>query len=336
MAPLRGHGWTGAAHNYLIPYAYLRLIVRFTLAITLINYGFAKVFPLQFKPPNLTQLVETYGDSSPMGLLWTFMGASDTYRIFAGALELVGGLLLLFRRTTSVGALFSATVLLNVVFLNFCFDVPVKLYSSHLFLMCIFLFAPDLPALWHFFVTHRLARLEGVWLPRFERRGLRISAVVLQVIVIVSVLFNFGYGSYAGMRKRQKPPSPLTGVWDVTGVDAQATGDPPSGFGPVEWQEVVFESRSFGNNTTVRANSGHWFGLKTDLAESKDHRVKLATWQRNETGEFTFAQPDDQHLVLTGVWNGLPATIHFNRYRKGQFLLTSRGFHWISEFPFNR
>jgi uncharacterized membrane protein YphA (DoxX/SURF4 family) len=322
--------------NYLILYAYLRLIVRITLAITLINYGFAKIFPLQFSPPHLTQLVETYGDSSPMGLLWTFMGASDAYRIFAGAVELLGGFLLLFRRTTAVGALFSATVLLNVVLLNFCFDVPVKLYSCHLFLTCVFLLAPDLAALWRFFFAHRLARLEGVWLPRFERRGFQLSTAILQAIVILSVLFNFGYGSYSGMRELQKPASALTGVWDVAGVDAQASSAPASGFGPAAWQEAVFEDRSFGNNTTVRAKSGNWFGLKTEIADPKAQRVKLATWQRNETGEFTFAQPDAQHLVLTGVWDGLPATIRFNRYKDGKFLLTSRGFHWISEFPFNR
>lgn len=323
-------------HTYVTLYAWLRLIVRFTLAITLINYGFAKVFPLQFSPPGLAQLVQTYGDSSPMGLLWTFMGASDAYRIFAGAVEVIGGLLLLFRRTTTIGALFSATVLLNVTLLNFCFDVPVKLYSSHLFLMCIFLLAPDLAALWHFFVAHRLARLEGVWLPRFERRHLRLAAVVLQAVVILSILFNFGHGSYLGMRRYHVAQSPLTGVWDVIAVDAHNSDSAPSAFAPAAWQQAVFENRSYGNMTTVRAKSGRWFGLKTEIKSPEAHTVKLGLMQGKETGEFTFARPDEQDLVLTGSWDGVPTTIRFNRYKNGQFLLTSRGFHWINERPFNR
>ena len=33
-------------------------------------------------------------------------------------------------------------VMTNVVILNFCYDVPVKLYSSELLLMAVLLFAP--------------------------------------------------------------------------------------------------------------------------------------------------------------------------------------------------
>jgi hypothetical protein len=47
--------------NYRTLYAWLRLLVRFTLAFTVLWYGFAKVYPLQFRPPFLFQLTETYG-----------------------------------------------------------------------------------------------------------------------------------------------------------------------------------------------------------------------------------------------------------------------------------
>jgi hypothetical protein len=40
-----------------------------------------------------------------MGILWTFMAASTGYTIFAGLAEAVAGLLLLFRRTSTLGAL---------------------------------------------------------------------------------------------------------------------------------------------------------------------------------------------------------------------------------------
>src|SRR5215469_8017744 len=53
---------------------WLRLMVRYTLAFTLFSYGFIKVFPLQFQPPNLLRLIEPYGEFSPMGALWSFMG----------------------------------------------------------------------------------------------------------------------------------------------------------------------------------------------------------------------------------------------------------------------
>jgi hypothetical protein len=49
----------------------------------------------------------------------------------------VGGALLLFRRTTTAGALVLIAVLTNIVTLNFSCDVPVKLFSSHLLLMAV-------------------------------------------------------------------------------------------------------------------------------------------------------------------------------------------------------
>ena len=73
------------------------------LSVTLFGYGFAKVFPQQFGPPGPFKLIEPYGEFSPMGVLWSFMGASIPYVIFSGACEVAGGALVLFRRTTLLG-----------------------------------------------------------------------------------------------------------------------------------------------------------------------------------------------------------------------------------------
>jgi hypothetical protein len=39
------------------------------------------------------RLLKPYGESSPMGLLWTFMGYSTGYNLFTGGAEALGGLL---------------------------------------------------------------------------------------------------------------------------------------------------------------------------------------------------------------------------------------------------
>ena len=133
----------------------LRTYVRFALAASMIFYGAIKVIPSQFPPPTLERLVQTYGSSSPMGLLWTFMGTSPAYTIFTGAMELLGGLLLTARRTMLLGALVTVGVLSNVVALNVFYDVPVKLYSANLLAMAIYLAVPDLRRLFDFFVLRR-------------------------------------------------------------------------------------------------------------------------------------------------------------------------------------
>src|SRR5258708_21145416 len=108
----------------------------------MVDYGWHKIMPVQFPPPGPDRLLVAYGDSSPMGLLWTFMGASKPYVMFSGLIEVAGGLLLLFRRTSLLGGLLSAAVLTNVVLMNFCYDVPVQLYSSRLLVMAVLYVAP--------------------------------------------------------------------------------------------------------------------------------------------------------------------------------------------------
>src|SRR4029079_8818976 len=90
------------------------------------------------------RLLEPYGESSPMGLLWTFMGYSLPYNGFTVAAGVVRVFLLFLRRTTTLGALIVSAVMVNVVMLNFCYDVPVKLFSSHLLVMAGILTIPDL------------------------------------------------------------------------------------------------------------------------------------------------------------------------------------------------
>ncbi|HEV7763557.1 MAG TPA: hypothetical protein VGQ76_01020, partial [Thermoanaerobaculia bacterium] len=107
-----------------------RVFVRFALAAAMIEYGLAKALPTQFVPPSLDRLMMPFGQASPMGLLWTFMGWSPAYTVFAGIGELLGGLLLTTRRTALLGALITAGVMVNVAMMNFSYDVPVKLYSS--------------------------------------------------------------------------------------------------------------------------------------------------------------------------------------------------------------
>jgi uncharacterized membrane protein YphA (DoxX/SURF4 family) len=170
-----------------ILYPWLLLIVRFYLAAVLLFYGATKVYDLQFPAPDFARLSETFGEASPMGFLWAFMGASPIYQMFSGWAELVPGVLLLFRRTTTAGALLAVAVMGNVVALNFCYDVPVKLFSSHLLLMALFLLIPDIAPLWKFLILRQVSKLEGVWIPRFERRALRIATRVLQVLVIGSI-----------------------------------------------------------------------------------------------------------------------------------------------------
>jgi uncharacterized membrane protein YphA (DoxX/SURF4 family) len=175
-------------HDRVI-YDVMRVGVRYVLAASMLFYGFAKVFHLQMPALGYERLDETYGDSSPMGLLWTFMGYSASYSFFAGAAEVCGGLLVLLRRTTMLGALVIAALMLNIEMLNLSYDVPVKLYAAHLLFMSFVLLAPDVKRLADFFVLNRPTQptdLSRMW----SKRWMGGAALATKCVVIIWLLFS--------------------------------------------------------------------------------------------------------------------------------------------------
>ncbi len=142
--------WTFIAHlrnnrrtEYRTLHAWLRFVLRLTCGMFMVTYGLVKVFPFQMPAPSIAVLIEPVGNMAPMTFLWNLIGLNPVYEIICGSAEVLGGILLLYRRTSLAGALFSTFVMANVVIFNFCYDVPVKLFAANLLLGCIFLALPD-------------------------------------------------------------------------------------------------------------------------------------------------------------------------------------------------
>jgi uncharacterized membrane protein YphA (DoxX/SURF4 family) len=301
--------------NYRALGAWLRLLVRYTLAFTLFGYGFAKVFPLQMQPPRFMKLMEPYGEFTPMGVLWNFMGASPAYTIYSGAAEVLGGLLLIFRRTATLGAMVSAAVMFNVAALNYSYDVPVKLYSTNLFLMAIFLLAPELRRLANFLVLNRPAGPSEVQQVEFSARRMRIAAIAFWTLFVGYALYGQVSGGWDGYKEtyRNAKHPPLWGLYDVE------SGAPPL------WRKVAVD---FPQQMAVRTTEDKVQFIPTEYA---DNTVTL-----NKKDKLTVSRPDPDHVVLEGTLNGAPSAIRLKKVDTSKMPIFGRGFHWINEYPFNR
>ncbi len=53
-------------------------------------------------------------------------------------------------------------------------------------------------------------------------------------------------------------------------------------------------------------------------------------------GVLAVEQPHPGELLLTGILQGKSATLRLKRVTHPGYLLTTRGFHWVNEFPMNR
>ncbi len=313
---------------------WLHVYVRFVLCATMLGYGFAKAVPTQFSPPSLDRLVQPFGDASPMGLLWTFMGASAAYTIFAGLGEMVGGFLLLARRTTLLGAIVSGGVLVNVVMLNFCYDVPVKLYSSHLLAMAIFLMLPDLGRLTNLLVLNRRAEPAPLR-PLFRHRRLHIGALVARTVFVfgLSGLFIFQEWQTIHQYGRLAPKSPLHGIWRVDEFVLDGQSHPPLLTDEVRWRRLIV-NRPY--QAVLQSMDGTRKRHGLELAEAKKTITLTKFDDLKWSAKLSYRRPTPKLLTLSGTLDGHKFQARLSREDESQFLLTSRGFHWINEYPYNR
>lgn len=315
--------------SYPTLYRWLNLYVRFYLGTIMIGYGAFKVISSQFPPPTLDRLMQTYGESSPMGLLWTFMGASEPYTMFVGFAEMISGILLFPRKTSTLGALMSIGVLSNVVALNFSYDVPVKLYSSQLLAMAIFVLLPDLRRLAHFFILNRPT--ENVTeQPLFRRPAWQRTALVVASLFLIAVVGTSLYQSYDQRRMYLGQRSPLYGVWEVEEFNLKQTAPTASA---QRWRRIIFDSPI---RLTVRTTTD----LQERYLSELDQETRTFTLRKRDdpgwNSVLTYEQVSPEVITLAGNLNGSELTARLRRTQEGKFLLTDRGFHWINEFPFNR
>lgn len=294
----------------------LRIYIRYALAFTMVAYGMDKVVKLQFPDTSLMALLEPFGKMSPANLLWRFMGFSTAYTHLAGWAETIGAVLLLTRRTATLGALILVGVLTNVVALNFFYDVPVKIFSSMLLLMAIWLALPDAGRLINFFVRNRrveAARLDYPW------KGRRAAWVHwgLKGILLASLAFTTATFVVAGLRRvHARQPGPLYGIYVIR-----------NGSGPAAaWTRFVFDK-----GTAAAAQTGdgslQYFEAKYDAATGG---LELRGAQKADY-KLSVAHAGDGGLALTGAWAATLEPVPISDY-----LLVTRGFHWINEHPLFR
>jgi hypothetical protein len=311
----------------------LRVYVRYVLAFALLSYGAFKVIQTQFPYPSLDRMVEPFGEFSPMGVVWSWMGISYAYNLFAGLCEMCSGFLLFFRRTVMLGSLLAIAVMSNVVIINFAFDVPVKLYSSHLLLMAVFLVAPDARRLVGACVMNRGMTAADLG-AAFATRRMRIAGAVIKTGFVLAGVISPLWISRSFSRQIAVRP-PLYGIWEVDSFVRGHEALPALVGDSVRWRRLVF---SYPGAASVRLLNDSTRGYRV-TADTVKHMVVLSS-RRDSSFRLPLAYArvgaHNDSLRLDGIVNGDSLHIRLHRLDENQLLLVSRGYHWINEHPLNR
>lgn len=148
--------------GYPVLFRYMHTLTRYYLAYILFGYGIVKLFGNQFSPNSQNAMLYALSDLNPHQLFWSFMGTSKSYQIFAGLLEIIPAVLLLFRRTSTLGSVMAISILINVLMLNIGYDTRLKLVLFHLIIIAFFILAHDIKKLFQFFALKQNAALASI------------------------------------------------------------------------------------------------------------------------------------------------------------------------------
>lgn len=315
--------------DYAALYAWLRIALRYWLALIMFGYGLIKVFGQQFEALGPIHLGRSYGESSPAGLLWTFMGFSPVYRGFTGMAEILAGALLLSRRTTPLGSLVAVAVMSNVVMMNLCYDVPVKTLSSLLLLAALLLTAHDARRIVDALVLNRPTPASDLRAPVLgpRLRRARVAAKIGFVLLIVWTAIQTAMA--VAQRQARAAPGPFYGAWAVERITLD--GAPPTS-DEARWRQFAVPAYPM---AVVRRARGEalLFALEHDVAAST---ITLTELNEVATAHvLQVARPAADELVLSGSM-GAAIEVHLRRIDTEHAPLVTRGFHWITEEPYNR
>ena len=132
----------------------------------------------------------------------------------------------------------------NVVRLNLCYGVPVKLYSGHLLLMALWLIWPDLPRIFSALVLNRATVSVEEIRPWSGNPRTRLLAVALKTVLVGRAL----YQSVGAQIENQSTnierfgltPAELRGIWAAESFELNGRPVPPLATEKSRWHTLIF------------------------------------------------------------------------------------------------
>ncbi|GAB3504557.1 hypothetical protein GCM10027341_35060 [Spirosoma knui] len=314
--------------EYNALYYGLRVILRYRLAIGVIAYGFIKLFPMQAPLPSISNLNTAYGDFTAWKLFSMSLGIVPSYESFLGLVEILGGLLLLNRKTTPIGLLIIIPFTGNVFMSNLAYEGGEYVYSFYLITIALFLFAFD---------AIRLVRLVSLEEPTIPNRFIpvfagrwKIARPILKGAFLVFAVGLYGYRTYGAYRTDpyQYPKTPglagAAGVYTVREFRLTDQVLPYSKTDSKRWQDVVFERW---NTISIKSNR------PVRIDKTNTEQIQVADAARSyefagSAGRHYYSYQVDatrQLLTLTNRnpnYAGETLQLHYERSGSGEIILS--------------
>ncbi|WP_299444210.1 DoxX family protein [uncultured Aquimarina sp.] len=312
-----------------------RTILRYHIGLTLIIYGLSKVFMLQFGEMDLDRLENTIGNHNGMSYLWTFMSYSKFYTMSTGWVEVIGGVLLLFRRSTFIGSFILFIAMLNVVIIDIGYDVRVKMFAIHLLLMTLLLISNDLRRMMNFFVLNKPTK-SIIEQPLFSgQKSKKVGYILKSSILLyftISCFINFSERIHSQTTNRY--PS-LTGFHEVETQIVNGDTIPKSI--TIRWKNISINGSSYRPESikiTHMDKQEHYYSFKADTIKKiiDFHSLNdLENGSENDLYKFTYDKLEDNVYIFQGTYKEDTFWIKTKVKTPKDYRLTKSGMRWITD-----
>jgi hypothetical protein len=167
-------------------YAILYSGIRYCIAFNMASFGWKKFYGLQFIVPGEISNMPMNQQSGEW-LTWYYFGYSHAFGIIIAVTQIMGGYLLLFKRTLLIGSILLFSLLFNLTLINIFYhmNAGALLQSILLTIGVLYLVLLDLKKLIDFFFKSKSSLqsvdVNGVFL----KNMLRLSAIVLSLLFTI-------------------------------------------------------------------------------------------------------------------------------------------------------
>lgn len=292
----------------------LRLAARYVVAGALFHSGMRLVVNLGGIHPGPVEWVTPLGEISGAQFAGVWLGSTPIFQTLGGLVQVAGGLLLLSRKTTTLGAIIAAGCLSNSMMLDLCFRPSPWIGDASLFVLSLYLVAMDWRVLVNLLLLNRPTTPISIK-PSWETPDLRKIGLALKTVVLIYFVYVNGF-RIVRIKQDADARSALSGAWSV------ASFSPANASLQNRWRIVAIDR--YAERFTVRTanGAGMTFQIQADLPhrassnQSGSYRERVAA-TATPSGRITLVAPGGSisvlnyfhptaaHLVLEGKLDGV-------------------------------
>jgi hypothetical protein len=322
--------------NYKNLYAYLYVALRYFVAMIAFGYGIMKIFKIQMQFPNLHQLATPIGNATPALLFWEVIGYSGSFQICLGIAEVIVGLLLLHRKTTSLGTGIGFGVFFNVMLINLCYSIDAKIIAINLVLILAFLLLPLLLKLFRFYYLNENTFEHTIEnkLKLFEK--IRIPLKVIFIVLFVLIPIRNSY-QIASIENPETPLKPIPrGIYMVANYVLNKDTIPILANDSLQWKDVIFDEKNVVSVNTSDQLLTHYMGRGYFYYNADTIHTKLNCYLYNTKNErvplFTMHYKIKSNTQVHCNMIVNKDSVQFDLIKKRDpFRLSKKEFNWITE-----